>query len=199
MTSFEVTWDYRCPFARIAHDHILTGLDAGAEWDVTFRAFALDQAHVEEGQPPVWDEPEKYPGLLANLAGIVVRDRMPEQFRRAHRALFEARHVHSLDLRDRDVIDKALADVGIDSAAVLAEVDAQWPLQTLAAEHADAADRLRVFGVPTFIVGTSAVFVRLMAGPEGDSQRALSTVSRLLDLITGWPELNEFKHSSLSG
>jgi hypothetical protein len=198
MTSFEVTWDYRCPFARIAHDHILLGLEAGADWDVTFRAFSLDQTHVEEGQPPVWDEPDRYPGLLANLAGVVVRDRMPDEFPRAHRALFEARHVHALDLRDRSVVTKALADAGVDSEAVLAEVDSGWPLRTLAEEHSDAAERLHVFGVPTFIIGSSAVFVRLMKGPEGDAQLAVSTISRLLDLMTGWPDLNEFKHSSLS-
>jgi hypothetical protein len=198
MTSFEVTWDYRCPFARIAHEHILTGLEAGADWEVTFRAFSLDQTHVDEGRPPVWDEPEKYPGLLANLAGIVVRDRMPEQFHGVHRALFAARHEHSLDLRDRQVVSKALADAGVDSEAVLAEVDAGGPLQTLAAEHSDAASRLHVFGVPTFIIGSGAVFVRLMTGPGGDGQLAVSTVSRVLDLLTGWPELNEFKHTSLS-
>jgi len=90
--SFEITWDYRCPFARIAHEHVLTGLEAGADWDVRFRAFSLDQAHIEDGLPPAWEEPDRYPGLLANLAGIVVRDRHPEQFRAVHQALFSARH-----------------------------------------------------------------------------------------------------------
>ena len=32
MTSaFAVTWDYRCPFARNIHEHLLTGLAAGAD------------------------------------------------------------------------------------------------------------------------------------------------------------------------
>lgn len=198
MTSFQVTWDYRCPFARIAHEHILVGLEEGADWDVSFRAFSLDQAHVEEGQPPVWEEPDKYPGLLANLAGIVVRDRMPEQFRGVHRALFSARHVDALDLRDREVVRKALAGAGVDSEEVLAEADSAWPLQTLAAEHSEAVERLQVFGVPTFIVGSNAVFVRLMTAPEGDGQVSISTVSRVLDLMAGWPELNEFKHTTIS-
>ena len=36
MTPFAVTWDYRCPFARNAHEHVLDGLAAGAAaW--TFR------------------------------------------------------------------------------------------------------------------------------------------------------------------
>ncbi len=36
---FSVTWDYRCPFARNANEHILTALQGGAEWDVTFIPF----------------------------------------------------------------------------------------------------------------------------------------------------------------
>jgi len=37
--TFAVTWDYRCPFARNAHEHVLTALDAGADWDVRFVPF----------------------------------------------------------------------------------------------------------------------------------------------------------------
>jgi hypothetical protein len=47
---FAVTWDYRCPFARNAHEHVLTGLTAGADWQVTFVPFSLGQVHVEEGR-----------------------------------------------------------------------------------------------------------------------------------------------------
>ena len=197
-TSFAVTWDYRCPFARIGHEHVLTGLAAGADWDVTYLAFSLDQAHVEEGGRPVWEEPDRYPGLTANLAGIVVRDRMPEQFITAHLALFSARHDHSLDLRDRAIVGKTLDAVGVDGAGVLDEIDAGWPLDVLREEHTSAVARHQVFGVPTFIVGDGAVFVRLMRRPEGDAAFARTTIERILDLITGWPELNEFKHTSLS-
>jgi hypothetical protein len=196
--SFSVTWDYRCPFARIAHDHILTGLEAGADWDVTCLAFSLDQSHVEEGATPVWDEPERYPGMLPNLAGIVVRDRQPELFRRAHRALFSARHDESLDLRDRAIVGKVMDSVGIDGAGVLAEIDDGWPLLTARDEHSKAVDEHAVFGVPTFIVGAEAAFVRLMRGPRGNSQVAIRTVEKVLDMLDGWPELNEFKHTTIS-
>lgn len=197
-TSFAVTWDYRCPFARIGHDHILTGLADGADWDVRFLAFSLDQAHVEEGGGSVWDQPERYPGLTANLAGIVVRDRLPEQFQGVHRALFEARHERSLDLRDRGVVEKVLDDAGVDGGWVLTEVDAGWPLEVLREEHTSAVSDQQVWGVPTFIVGDRAVFVRLMRRPEGDAELARRTIDRVLDMLTGWPELNEFKHTSLS-
>lgn len=195
---FAVTWDYRCPFARIGHEHILTGLAAGAEWDVTFLAFSLDQSHVEEDGRPVWEEPDRYPGLTANLAGIVVRDRQPEHFLEVHQALFSARHEQSLDLRDRAIVGKVLDGAGVDGAGVLEEVDAGWPLEVLRDEHTSAVARHQVFGVPTFIAGSAAVFVRLMRRPEGDGDLARATVNRILDMITGWPDLNEFKHTSLA-
>jgi hypothetical protein len=196
--SFAVTWDYRCPFARNAHEHVLTGLAGGAQWDVRFLVFSLEQTHVQEGQPPVWEEPDRYPGLLANLAGVVVRDRDETRFPQVHRALFSARHDQALDLRERDVVEKVLDQAGVDGPSVLSEVDQGWPLQVLRAEHTDAVDRLSVFGVPTFVSGERAVFVRLMDRPGEDAELAVSTVERALDLLEGWPELNEFKHTSIS-
>ena len=196
--SFSVTWDYRCPFARIGHEHVLTGLEAGADWDVTYQAFSLDQAHVAEGGTPVWEEPDRYPGLLANLAGIAVRDRQADQFPAVHRALFTARHVQALDLRDRSILAKVLDDAGVDGAGVLAEVDAGGPLDVLRDEHTAGVSNHDVWGVPTFIAGDRAVFVRLMKAPDGDGELAQSTVGRVLDMLTGWPELNEFKHTSLA-
>lgn len=196
-TAFSVTWDYRCPFARNAHDHLLTALEAGADWDVKFLAFNLDQPHVEEGQPSVFDQPDKYPGLLANEAGIVVRDRHPEQFLAAHRGLFEARHDRGADLRKPEVVAPVLAEAGVDPASVFAEIDSGWPLEVYRKEHESAVDSLQVFGVPTFVVDDKAVFVRLMNRAEGDSETARSTISRILDLLTGWPELNEYKHTTV--
>src|SRR5438270_9382485 len=92
MTSFSVTWDYRCPFARNAHEHLVAGLEAGAGWDVRFVPFSLNQVHVEEGQPDVWNDPDKQSSLLAMQAGIAVRDNWPGSFNRVHVALSAARH-----------------------------------------------------------------------------------------------------------
>jgi hypothetical protein len=197
-TSFGVTWDYRCPFARNAHEHLVTALEGGADWDVKFLAFSLDQAHVAEGNPPVWDSPDQYPGLVANEAGIVVRDRQPEKFFEVHRALFAARHDRALDLRERDTVRRVLDEAGVDGAAVLAELDDGWPLDVFRKEHEDAVSSLHVFGVPTFIVDDRAVFVRLMNRPEGDVKLATSSIERVVDLVEDWPELNEFKYTRIS-
>ncbi|HEX3392949.1 MAG TPA: DsbA family protein [Acidimicrobiales bacterium] len=194
---FAVTWDYRCPFARNFWEHVLDGLAAGADWDVTYAPFSLDQAHVEEGEPDVWDRPEPAPGLLALEAGIAVRDHFPDQLTTAHRALFDARHDRGLDLRDPDVVGQVLADAGLDAAAVLAEVATGSARETIRKEHDRVVADHAVFGVPTVIVGDRAVFVRVMNRPGGDADVAVNTVERALDLVASWPELNEFKHTSI--
>ena len=196
-TSFSVTWDYLCPFARNAHEHLVTALKAGADWDVRFTYFSLAQAHVSEGGEPVWGDPSAHPGLIAGLAGIVVRDRYPQQFLDAHQALFSARHDQALDLRDAGVVATALDQAGLDGQAVLTEINEGWPVQTARAEHEEALRKWDVFGVPTFLVGDRGVVVRLMHRPEGDSKAAESAIERVLDLVDGFPELNEYKFTRI--
>ncbi|HLI01899.1 MAG TPA: hypothetical protein VKV06_14020, partial [Acidimicrobiales bacterium] len=133
-TAFAVTWDYRCPFARNAHDHLVTALQGGADWDVTFLAFSLDQPHVEEGEPSVFDRPDEFPGMLGNLAGIVVRDRQPESFLAVHDALFRARHEGARDTRDTKVLVDVLTETGVDAGSVFAEIEDGWPLETFRKE-----------------------------------------------------------------
>ncbi len=193
---FSVTWDYRCPFARNFAEYVLDGLEAGAPWTVRFVPFSLDQVHVEEGELDAWDNPEACRSLLAGQIGVAVRDRWPETFLAAHRVLFACRHDQGCDLRDEVALRQAVAAVGLDPDAVFAEVAAGWPLATFRKEHEAAVAEHRVFGVPTVIVGEQAVFVRLMHRPV-DASEARSTVERVLDLVTGWPDLNEFKHTSI--
>src|SRR5882672_10479638 len=133
--SFAVTWDYRCPFARNAHEHLLTALEAGADWDVHFVPFSLGQVHVAEGDTDVWDEPEKDTGLIALQAGVVVRDRFPETFHAVHRDLFAARHDHGLKLKDPDVVRDVLVRHGVDADEVFAAIDDGTVLKQIRTEH----------------------------------------------------------------
>ncbi|MCL9762851.1 DsbA family protein [Frankia sp. AiPa1] len=201
MTSatFAVTWDYRCPFARNAHEHVLTGLAAGADWNVEFLPFSLGQAHVEEGQPSVWEKPEQDTGILALQAGVVVRDEYPDLFPAAHRALFAVRHDEGRHLEDRDVLAAALTGAGVPADDVLARIDDGSVLGKVRAEHERYVQSHSVWGVPTFIAGEQAVFVRLMNRAPLGAPAAVSirAVERVVDLLTGWPELNEFKHTSI--
>ena len=195
MVPFSVTYDYRCPFARIGHLHVIEALEAGEDWDVTFVPFSLRQMHVEEGDPSVWDDPDSDSGLLVLQVSVVVRDLHPDQFLSVHRRLFDLRHVESRDLREREVVSEALSEFGIDPDSVYAEIADGWPLEAVRKAHEAAVAEHNVWGVPTFVVGDDAVFVRLMEGPDGDPATSVRTIERLIDSITGWPQLNEFKHT----
>jgi DSBA-like thioredoxin domain len=194
--SFGLTYDYRCPYARIAHEHVIAGLRAGADWDVRFLPFSLAQAHVEDGEPPVWERPEVDSGLLALQASVAVRDTQPDHFLAVHHALFDHRHVHAGKLRERDELAPVLAAAGLDTDAVWAEVDSGRPLVTVEKEHTAFVESHNVWGVPTFIEGDAAVFVRLLELPDGNGDLGIATVERVLDQIA-WPTLNEFKHTSI--
>ena len=194
---FAVTWDYRCPFARNAHEHIVEALEAGAPWEVTFVPFSLNQVHVEEGGADVWDDPGARHSLLAMEVGIAVRDQFPDRFLAVHRALFTARHDEGRDLRERDVLTAILEEQGADAGAVWKVVDEGVALETFRKEHERSVADHSVFGVPTFIVGDQAAFIRVMSRPRGDGKFAKETIERAVDVTLNWADLNELKHTSI--
>jgi DSBA-like thioredoxin domain len=197
--SFAVTWDYRCPFARNVHEHLLNAQAGGADWDVRYTPFSLGQAHVAEGEPDVWEEPEKDSGIVALQAGVIVRDRFPDRFPQVHLALFGARHDEGLKLQDQDVVRNVLATNGVDADEVFAAIDDGTALKQVQTEHEAVVASHNVWGVPTFISGDEAVFVRIMdRAPEGtDKNVSRDTIERLVNLLDSWPNLNEFKHTSI--
>jgi len=196
MPHFAVTYDYRCPFGRIAHDHVTTALVAGADWKVDFLPFCLGQSHVADGDRPLWERPDDDSGLLALQVSVALRDGQPEAFLGFHRDTYEWRHRDAGNLRDRDALSRIAERNGADIEAMWTSVDSGAPLATVEREHEGSVRSHSVWGVPTFVVGDAAVFVRLLSGPDGDADLARATVERIVELI-GWRELNEFKHSSL--
>jgi protein-disulfide isomerase-like protein with CxxC motif len=194
---FAVTYDYRCPWARNMHEMLVAGLRGGADWDVTFQPFSLNQVHVEEGGTPVWDNPEAGPALLAALVSLVIRDEYPDRFLDAHEALFAARHDKQLDTREPSVIAETLASVGLDDAKILAAAGDPARNEQFREIHQRSVAEHKVFGVPTFIVGDAATFVRLRQRPQGDNAGAIATIERIVTTMTDWPELNEFKWTSI--
>lgn len=195
-TSFGLTFDYRCPYGRIVHDHVVTGLRAGADWNVTFLPFCLGQVHVEEGMPDIWETPERDSGLLALQLAVSIRDNQPEHFVDVHHALYEHRHNGGGSLTNKDVLRDIISSHGANPDTAFDDVSSGRPLQTVRDEHTRYAHSHQVWGVPVFVVQDKAVFVRLLDRPDGDGQNAISTINRILDNIN-WPILNEFKHASV--
>jgi hypothetical protein len=196
--TFAVTFDYRCPFARNAHEHLLAGVAGGADWDVTYIPLSLAQMHVEEGGTPVWEAPDSDTGLWALRAGVAVRDRLPERFAEVHRALFALRHDHAQQL-DGPSVTAALAGIlGQDTTDEIVEiVENGDALATVQKEHDAVVAGPGAWGVPTFITNDDrAVFVRIMDRNPGqtpeEQAHGRATIERILDLLE-WTDLNEFK------
>ena len=195
--TFSVTWDYRCPFARNGHSHVVAGLRGGAPWDVTFVPFSLGQVHVAEGEPDIWGRWQEDSGLLALQAGVVVQDKFPDRFLDVHEALFALRHDHGGQLRDEGEVRAVLEAQDVDADVVFEQIAGGAPIAAVQTAHESVARGQKVWGVPTFIVDDQAVFVRLMDRAGADPAPSIAAVDRILDLLTGWPELNEFKHTSI--
>jgi hypothetical protein len=193
MSRFAVTFDYLCPFARNANEIVIHAQDDGGPADdVEWRAFSLSQVHLEEGATPVWAADPLPSGVLALQWGLAVRDQFPERFPATHLAIFSARHDQGRDLNDPRVVRDAVASAGLDPDEVAKVVAEGGPAEALAGDHTWGVEEHRVFGVPTFIAGERAVFVRLMHRPE-DAASARVTLDRVLDMMNGWADLNEFK------
>lgn len=196
MIRFAVTYDYRCPYGRIVHDHLYWGLQGGADWAVHFVPFCLGQTHVEPGEPDIWERPEQDSGLLALQLSVAIRDTQAERFLEAHHALYEHRHADAGNLRDLDLLLEVVSGVGVDALAARSELESGRPLATIREEHTTYARSHEVWGVPVFIQDDKAVFVRLLDRPNGDQTVARRTIERVIENIS-WDSLNEFKHTSV--
>jgi hypothetical protein len=198
--SFAITFDYLCPFARNANEHVIEAMRSGrTDWDVSFVPYSLAQGHVGEDETDIWDleAPDRASGILALQVGIAVRDRAPERFLDVHEALFAARHDRGADIKDPEVLRAALSGVQIDPDEVFGWLEDGSVRKQLQAEHEAAVRDHQVWGVPTFITAARAVFVRVMDRPAGDAVVATERIEHIIELVDGPVELHEFKQVDL--
>ncbi len=197
ITSFAISFDYRCPFANILHQHLVASLRDGEVFDVEFVPWTLSQAHRAEGGLDVWDDPAKYDQLVALAAGVSVRDQQPEKFLDAHVALFSARHRDGVRLATLEEVTAVLESVDVDIEQLTADLASTRPWRTIGDSYR-RFERYEAFGVPTVVVGDSAVFVRYMEGPNGDASVSTDLIESIISMVVHQPALNEFKHTRLS-
>ena len=195
--SFAVSFDYRCPFANILHQHLITALRDGAAFDVEFVPWTLSQGHRLDGELDVWDDTAKFDQLVALAAGVSVRDQQPERFLDAHGALFSARHGGGIRLATLDEVTQVLDAVGVNRDLLISDLESKRPFRVIG-ESYRRFERYEAFGVPTVVVGESAVFIRYMNSPNGDDSASTELIESFLTMIVEQPALNEFKHTRLS-
>lgn len=196
MTSFQLSYDYRCPFAKNIHLHVIAALRAGADFEVTFVPWTMSQGYRASGAPDVWDDPDRDPEHLALAVSTSVRDLQPEHFLDVHEALFRARHERAIRLVTEDEIRQALEGTAVDLESVFDDVASRRPHKQIG-ESFREFERYEAFGVPTFVVAGDATFVRYM-NPPSDGFSSTALIESLVTLMSENSALNEFKHTKVS-
>jgi predicted DsbA family dithiol-disulfide isomerase len=196
MLSFQLSYDYRCPFAKNIHLHVVTALRAGADFDVTFAPWTMSQGYKANSAPDVWDDPTRDEELLALAVSTSIRDFQPEYFLDAHEALFRARHERAIRLVTTEEIRDVLSSTGVDLDQVFDDVESRRPHKVIG-ESFREFDRYEAFGVPTFVVGSDATFVRYMNAPSDDAGASVTLIESLVSLMSNQSALNEFKHAKV--
>ncbi|HEV3188694.1 MAG TPA: DsbA family protein [Acidimicrobiales bacterium] len=196
MLPFQLSYDYRCPFAKNIHLHVVTALRAGANFDVTFVPWTMSQGYKADGAPDAWDDPARDAEHLALAVSTSVRDLQPEHFLDVHEALFRARHERAIRLVTTTEITDVLASTGVDLPHVFDDVESRRPYKVIG-ESFREFDRYEAFGVPTFVVGNDATFVRYMNAPTDDAGASIALIESLITLMSDQSALNEFKHTQL--
>jgi DSBA-like thioredoxin domain len=195
--SFQLSYDYRCPFAKNIHLHVIAALRAGADFDVTFVPWTMSQGYRADGAPDTWDDQSRDPEHLALAVSTSIRDHVPERFLDAHEALFRARHEKAIRLVNEDEITRALEGVDLDLLSIFEDVASRRPYKVIG-ECFREFERFEAFGVPTFVLDGDATFVRYMNPPSDDPSASISLIESLVSLMSTQSALNEFKHTKVA-
>jgi predicted DsbA family dithiol-disulfide isomerase len=196
VTSFDLSYDYRCPFAKNIHLHVLKALEASADFDVNFVPWTMSQGYKEDGAPDVWNDPSFDADHLSLAVSVSVRDQQPALFYATHEALFRARHERAVRLVTIEEIDAVLRPLGVDMEQVRADIESRRPHEVIGKSYEEFST-YEAFGVPTFVVNGDATFVRYMVPPTDDGAESAKIIESLITLMALQPDLNEFKHTRL--
>jgi len=197
MIHFDLSYDYRCPFAKNIHLHVISALQAGADFDVRFVPWTLSQGHRDEGAPDVWHDPARDADLLSLAVGVSIHDQQPDRFLAAHEALFRSRHERGIRLIDFEEITRGLEGVDVDLDRVRSDVESRRPHEVIASSYREF-ERYEAFGVPTFVVNDDATFVRYMTSPTDNPYDSIKIIDSLVTLMVNDVDLNEFKHTRIA-
>ncbi len=190
--SFEVFFDYLCPFVYRMGALIDAVGAGGRRLDVSWRYFSLTQVNAKQEGWTVWGAPEDPPvkGRLAFKAAEAARRQ--EGFELLHLPLLRARHRDLQDIDSREVVERVAANAGLDVDRFLRDLDDPTILDALARDHRRAVADLGIFGTPTIVFQNgAAAYVRL--AEEVDAAAAANVFDRLLAVAEDEPRILEIK------
>ncbi len=190
--TFDVFFDYQCPFVYRVAGLLDAVRRSGREIEVRWRYFSLTQVNSKNDGWTVWDAPgsEKVRGRLAFQAAEAARKQ--GRFEDLHLPLLLARHRDGLDTDQPEVVDEVAAGAGLDMDRFRDDIADPSVLDRLARDHTQAVTEHGVFGTPTFVFADGAsAYVRLSEAVNGDG--AVQVFDRLLAVAAAEPRILEIK------
>ena len=168
-TTFDLFYDYRCPFVYRASLLLQNVRDSGERTlDIRWRYFSLAQVNSKDDGWTVWEAPESefVKGRLAFKAAEAARRQ--DRFEDFHLPLLQARHRDRLDIDDVAVVERVAVEAGLDLARFRKDVADPEIVYAIARDHQPAVKEHGIFGTPTFLFPSgAAAYVRLSEAPEG--------------------------------
>jgi predicted DsbA family dithiol-disulfide isomerase len=190
--TFDVFFDFQCPFVYRAAGLLDSVRQSGREIDVRWRYFSLTQVNSKDDGWTVWSAPasEKVRGRLAFQAAEAARRQ--DRFAAFHMPLLLARHRDLLDIDQVAVVEQVAAGAGLDLERFRSDIADPSILDRLAEDHTNAVTDHGVFGTPTFVFGDGAsAYIRLSESVNGNG--ASDLFDRLLTVAAAEPRILEIK------
>jgi predicted DsbA family dithiol-disulfide isomerase len=192
-TTFELFYDYRCPFVYRASLLLQNVRDSGERTlDVRWRYFSLSQVNSKDDGWTVWEAPESelVKGRLAFKAAEAARRQ--DRFEDFHMPLLHARHRDRLDIDDVAIVEQVAVEAGLDLDRFRNDVADPQIVYAIARDHQPAVKEHGIFGTPTFLFpGGAAAYVRLSEAPEGPD--AVKIFDKIVSVAADEPRILEIK------
>lgn len=192
-----VYFDYLCPFAwrgaEVA-EQVTNILGTEFEWC----HFSLYQSNYDSPEPwQLWNEKVDLEdesgtkGLLPFLASCAARRQGSQVFNAFRLATMRARHVDGAPLNLTTLLEAAKA-VGLDLESFEKELNNPETRTVLAKEHHEA-EKLNVFGTPTFKFPSGHLSYFRIAQLPQDEEEAVRLFSSYRELLESYPYLETIK------
>lgn len=200
--SFEVYFDYACPYVGAASDWLRMVQDQlGDELHVSWRFFPLEQVNSENGPDwKLWEQPDEYRsrGLLAFRGAAAARQQGEEAFLRYHHALLHLKNAESREHGKRATVLEAAASADLDVARFEADLDDRSLLASIGEDFEHARDQYRVFGTPTFVFPNGATaYLKMLPAPP--PEEAVPVFREFVRTVRDGALVRELKRPALDG
>lgn len=152
--TIDVYFDYTCPWAWGGQMWLYQVQDElGDKLRVNWRFFPLEQVNAKDADFKLWELPND--GTNATLrsyqAAHAARKQGDDAFRKLHAALFLKRHEAGRNLGQKQVLEAAATEAGLDLDTFRKDLDSDEVFSVVKDDFTYGKRELGVFGTPTIV------------------------------------------------